>query len=163
MAGAAYAGLSAFEVLPVLWVYAAWIAFTVVFFAIGMAACAANSGPLAPNPQSNSMFRTEAEGESKFRATYKARFGSQEIVYVALLNGAAGVLLWFADGGKFWAAGMLAVLSLWLVYSHAASPFTLRQMNPRLVDALDWGYYLTGALLWAYIAACIVLRWTVKI
>jgi hypothetical protein len=163
VAAFAYAGPSAYEFLPVLWAYAGWIAFTAVFFAIGMATCAANSGPLAPDPQSNSMFRTELEGASKFRETYRARFGSQEIAYVALLNGAAGVLLWFAHAGKLWAAGILAVLALWLVYSHARTPFTLRQMNPRLVGDLDWAYYLGGALLWAYVAGCIVLRWNVKL
>jgi hypothetical protein len=163
MAAFAYTGPSAFEMLPVLWAYAGWIAITAVFFALGMSTCAANSGPLAPDPQSNSMFRSELEGESKFRETYKARFGSQEITYVLLLNGAAGVLLWFADAGKLWAAGILTVLSLWLVYSHARSPFTLRQMNPRLVDSADWAYYLGGALLWVYIAGCIVLRWHAKL
>jgi hypothetical protein len=158
-----FGGPSGLEILPVLWVYAAWIVLTGVFFTIGIATCAAGTGPLAPRAESNSMFRTELEGESKFRETYKARFGKAEIVYVALLNGAAGVLLWLADGGKLWAAGILAVLSLWIIYSHATSPFTLRQMNPRLVGELDWAYYLTGALLWVYLAGCVLQRWTVKL
>ena len=163
MGALTYTGPSGLEILPALWVYGAWIVFTAVFFAIGIATCAAGTGPLAPSAQSNSMFRSELEGESKFRETYKARFGQGEIFYVTLLNGAAGVLLWFADGGKLWAAGMLAVLSLWMIYSHATSPFTLRQMNRRLVGGLDWAYYMTGALLWIYLIGCVVQRWTVKL
>jgi hypothetical protein len=116
---------------------------------------------LTPDPAADSRFRSELEGESKFRETYKARFGSGEILYVALLNGAAGVLLWFALEGRLWGAGMLAVLSLWLIYSHARAPFTLREMNARLVGPLDWAYYPVGALVWLYIAACVVLRWKI--
>jgi hypothetical protein len=163
MGGISYAGPSALEVVPLLWAYAAWIAFTVAFFAVGMATCAANAGPLAPDPNADVRFKSEREGEAKFRATYKARFGSQELAYVALINGAAGVLLWFAAEGRLWAAGILAVFSLWLIYSHATTPFTLRQMNPRLIGPLDWSYYLAGALFWLYVAACIALRLNVKL
>jgi hypothetical protein len=163
MAAVTYVGPSAIEIVPALTAYIAWLAFTIVFFALGMGTVAANSGPLAPNPAADSRFRSELEGESRFRETYKARFGSSEILYVALLNGIAGVLLWFALDARLWAAGMLGVLSVWLVYSHARSPFTLRQMNPRLVGTLDWAYYFTGAAAWLYIAACVGQRWSIKL
>jgi hypothetical protein len=153
------AGPSALEVVPALAVYIAWIAFTAVFFAIGMSVCAANAGPLAPDQKADARFRTELEGEAKFRETYKARFGGAEILYVALLNGAGGVLLWLALQGRLWAAGIFAALSLWMIWSHASAPATLKRMNPRLVGPFDRLYYFSGALVWIYLAACIALRW----
>lgn len=158
----AYAGPSAIEFVPAFWVWCAWIAYTAVFFAMGAATVAANGGPLAPDPNADSRFKTEREGESKFRETYRARFGAAELIYVALAHGAGGLLLWFADGAKLWAAAMLGVLGLWLIVSHITTPFTLHRMSPRLVGTLDWIYYETGAVAWAYILACVAQRWHLK-
>jgi hypothetical protein len=149
---------AALEVVPVMWVFWAWAAFTTAFFAIGAAKCRLNLPPLGPEPSARDMLASAQEAETKFRATYKKRFAWSELRYLVMANGAGGFLLYFANAGVIWAIVFVALVGLWLVYDDATAPFSLRQMNPRLVETLDWVYYHSGAAVWSYCLACIALR-----
>ena len=112
--------------------------------------------PTAPMPRSHSPLQV-AIPPSKTRARPAIRARTAATAMTIRVAGSIALLQ------RLWAAGMLGVLSVWLVYSHARSPFTLRQMNPRLVGPLDWAYYFTGAAAWLYIAACVGQRWSIKL
>jgi hypothetical protein len=149
---------AALEVVPVMWVFWAWAVFTIAFFAIGTTKCRLNLPPLGPEPSAREMLTNAREAEIKFRDTYKRRFAGNELLYLAMANGAGGFLLYFANAGVVWAIVFVALLGLWLIYDNGTAPFSLRQMNPRLVETLDWVYFQSGAVVWIYCLACIALR-----
>lgn len=153
--------LVSLELPPAMPVFWGWCILTAIHFAIGIANCRLESGPLAVAAAADPRFPSERESDARFRETYRQRFGASEIVYVLFINAAGGVLLYFATAGKFWAMVPLVPASLWLIYSHAALPFTLRAMNPKLAGPWDWAYGLTGAAAWAYCAAVAVFRWKI--
>ncbi len=149
---------AALEVVPVMWMFWAWAVFTLVFFAIGRAKCSLNLPPLGPEKAAREWLTSEREAETKFRDTYRERFAWNELLYLVMANGAGGFLLYFATGGVIWAVVFLFLAGLWLIYDNATAPFSLRQMNPRLVETLDWVYFESGAVVWIYSLACIGLR-----
>jgi hypothetical protein len=149
---------TAIEFVPVMWVFWAWAGFTLAFFAIGAAKCRLNLPPLGPEPAGRDKLPGEQRAEAKFRDTYRKRFSWNELVYLVLANGAGGFLLYFANAGVLWAIVFFALACLWLIYDAASAPFAFRQMNPRLVETLDWVYFMTGAVAWTYCLACIASR-----
>ena len=153
---------TAIEIVPVLWVAAAWLVATLAFFANGVAICRLNLPPLARDPQEDPRFYSERESEAKFRETYLKRFASGEMLYLFMFNGAGACLLYVADQGVLWAAVFFGGVAAWLVYDYASAPATLNEMNPRLVGGLDRLYFYSGALVWAYCLACIGSRWLEK-
>jgi len=153
---------SAIEIVPLMWVFAAWIGATLAFFANGIAICRLNLPPLAPDPAADARFYSERETETKFRDTYRKRFAANELLYLLMFNGAGGFLLYVANEGVLWAAGFFALLALWLIYDYASAPSSLSEMNPKLVGTLDRIYFYAGALVWAYCFACIGSRWLGK-
>jgi hypothetical protein len=153
---------TAIEIVPVLWVFAAWLGATLAFFANGITICRLNLPPLARDPAADARFYSERESETKFRETYLKRFASSEVLYLLMFNGAGGCLLYVADEGVLWAAAFFALVAAWLIYDYASAPATLNEMNPRLVGNLDRVYFYGGALVWAYCLACIGSRWLGK-
>ena len=149
---------TAVEVVPVVWVFWAWAVFTLAFFAIGAAKCSLNLPPLGPEPSTRERLANEAAAETKFRDTYRKRFALSELPYLVLANGAGGFLLYFANAGVIWAIAFFALVSLWLIYDAASTPYAFRQMNPRLVETFDWVYYVTGTIAWTYCLVCIAAR-----
>lgn len=153
---------SAIEIVPVMWVFAAWIGATLAFFANGVAICRLNLPPLARDPAADARFYSERESETKFRDIYRKRFAWNELLYLLMFNGAGGFLLYVANEGVLWAVVFFALVAVWLIYDYAGVPSTLKEMNPRLVGTLDRIYYYAGALVWAYCLASIGARWLEK-
>jgi hypothetical protein len=141
------------ELIPVMWVFWAWAAFSVVYFAFGAARSRVEEAPVV------STFVSEREAHARYRELARNRFGGRPLAYLVLANGLGGTLLYAARTGQPWAVALFTLACAWLLYDHATSPRALRELHPRLVTSLDWTYYGIGFGVWLYALACIAVPW----
>ena len=138
------------EIVPVMWVYWAWAAFSIAYFLHGA------STRRVAEPVSVSPFISERSAQARRGEISRQRFGPRGWTHMLFANGIGGVLLYFANTGSLWAAAFFAVAGLWLIYDHIATPMALKDIGPGMVEALDRAYYATGVAVWAYALACIL-------
>lgn len=138
------------EIVPVMWVFCAWAAFSIAYFVHG----AVNRR--VEEPASTSPFLSERSAQVRRNEISRQRFGWRGWAHMLLANGIGGLLLYFAGAGSLWAAAFFAVAGLWLIYDHLATPIALRDIGAGMVAALDRTYYAAGVVVWAYALACVM-------
>jgi hypothetical protein len=138
------------EIVPVMWVFWAWAALSVAYFAHGTQRARVAVAP------SDSPFVSERSTHARRVELFRQRFGPRGWTYMLFANSAAGVLLYFTTQGKLWAALFFAVAGLWLIYDHIVSPFALRDIASGEIAAQDRAYYAIGVAVWVYALACVI-------